>query len=179
MKIDFYNYAVNELGLVSAYTEEELAKVEDDAIRREGKSRFWTERILNAINKGMGYKNTIHHNPQLSKYDIDYEGEVFSRKVEGKVRECGSKTYPDLKISAPKCDFSKCRDWMVVCYYEEDEKWFAWDLSEYEPEFVKNGYAHWKYTAKCDKRKNYWVVEDAWVFDFSKAAFEGGVGNGA
>ena len=166
MLMDYYAYAVEELGLVSSYTPYERSRIGKDFIRNEGKSRHWTQKILHTINSAL----TLTNLPQLSKYDIVFESGGTQTKVEGKVRKCCSYTYPDLRISAPKCDFSNCDDWWVSCYYEGDGKWYVWDLSDYTPR-RETDYRHSKYTSECDN--NYEVVEDCWVFDFSEAAYAG------
>ena len=167
MDIDFLDFAVNTLGVLTAYTEEQRSRIKTDFIRREGKSRWYQEQILWSINEELG----IYHKPQLSKYDLWFISGGTRVNAEGKVREYNSGRYENLKVSASKCDFSKCDDWWLIAYFEGDRKWFIWDLGKYKPRLEKDAYTHNKYTADTDN--NYLITEDAWVFDFKDATMEG------
>lgn len=167
---DYLDFGLNVLGLVSSYTEEERAEIRQEFIEAEGKSRWYMEQILWSINGDL----ELYHKPQLSKYDLYFYSGGTKVMTEGKARDFSSSRYPDLKVSASKCDFNDCDDWWVVVYYEGDDRWFIWNLGEYKPSFEKDGYRHRKYTAlPYDPITNPIIVEDAWVFDFNDASMSG------
>ena len=169
MDIDYLDFALNELGIVTAYTEEERVKIKPEFIRAEGKSRWHLEQILWKLNGELG----IYQQPQHSKFDAYFYSGGTKTYAEGKVRDYASDKYDNLKISASKCSFKKCNDWWVVVYYEEDDRWFIWDLGEYKPSFEKDGYRHKKYSVLPAGPDNPIIVEDAWVFDFDEASLRG------
>lgn len=147
-----------EIGLTKWLTDDN-----EDFVKRESKSRYYTEQVLWSINPTLEF----YQMPLYNEFDVKFESGDTLVKMESKVREYESGKYDDLRISGQKCDFDNCDDWWVMAYFNDDKKWYIWDLSKYKPRFVEKGWKHWKYTAHHPN--NYIVVEDCWVFDFNKA----------
>ena len=151
----------DEIGLTKSSSDNE------EFIEKEAKSRYFTEQIIWGISKDY----QVEQMPLYNDFDVRFVSGGTLYKVESKVREYDSKKYDDFRISAGKCDFDNAKNWMVIAYFNDDKKWYLWDINQCKPKFVENGWRHWKYTASHPN--NYIVEEDCWVFDFDKAYLTG------
>ena len=163
-----YEFA-EERGIFSSLTQSEIEE-KYDFICREGWARALGEAVVKIIfGPGVKIKQMYLYNG----YDMEVHlnnGKII--KIEIKCRSY-DEVFDEAAISANdnKSGFIEEGDGWILEYYDKLDKWWIWDLKEYVPMFREKSYHHKKYTA--DHKNNYWVVEDAYYFDRSKATLSG------